>query len=676
MIGAGLVRGFVGQINTIAAAVLATLAGTTGAGMVGTADGGTVQGALTAHAGQLATQAGQLTAITGEAISIRSYAKGDGTPEGAAFAEALASAVATGRSIQFPPGTYNFSDLATPTVTGVVDLVGDGFERVTVIGAAGLSLVTLNGGSTFRARGIKFDTWRDVAHLASNAGGAAFELLDVERCWFTNVEVSPISDRATPADGGINVLRFSRNLCTAMGRVNALNSAGLRLDSAAIYSGFVTENEIRGVGGAGYTGQKDGISLGAVTVTPLSSLYVAGNRIYDVENGGTEHISGITVFGRHTRVVDNAVNTVKSANAGNIDQYGIYTKASYSTIRGNTLADAGGNAACIMTKGYPNDLNGAALNANDDDNIIADNTILIVSRWASVAAYVGITTYNAGMNVHDNLIEGTTTGVVAIKQVVAGGNVGRDSIHHNKVRNLVGTATQRCVAIQVNDANQSAVEFNELLSIGSGIEPAAYGVLMENNSGGTFSGFTCRGNTVDTCSAASANNARAIFLSFDVNGGMSDVMVEDNNVKNAGHGIRPAFAGVVSKVHFRRNRIDTMSLSHFDYSGVPPNDGVMEGNTVDGADYIAIPSGTANPLFDGVDNLKITNTGPTTISVFTRPIGNQLLRLEILDAGNTTIANNGSIKLAGGVNWTPVNGGMLTLRRSGGQFREVCRTAY
>lgn len=49
MIGAGLVRNFVGQVNTIKAAVLAALAGATGAGMVGEAESGTVQAALDSH---------------------------------------------------------------------------------------------------------------------------------------------------------------------------------------------------------------------------------------------------------------------------------------------------------------------------------------------------------------------------------------------------------------------------------------------------------------------------------------------------------------------------------------------------------------------------------------------------------------------------------------------------
>lgn len=603
-------------------------------------------------------------------------ARGDGVAEGAVFVKALANALATGRSLSFPAGNYNFSDITTPTASGVVELVGDGRDRVTLTGDAAKALVNLNGGGSFKTRGIRFDEWSSACKLNSNAGGTAFDVLEADACWFSNIRVSSISDRSTPADGGINELRFTRNLCTDIGKINAINSAALRLDSNAIYSGFVTHNEIRGVGGATYSGQKDGISLGAVTVTPLSSLEVAGNRIYDVQNSSTDHISGVTVFGRHTSVDDNRVNLVKSASSSNIDQYGIYTKSSYSTITHNKLVNAGGNAACIMTKGYPNDLLGAAFNANDNDNVITGNMILVDSRWAAIDSYVGITTYNAGMNIHDNTIEGLTIGIVKIGQIVVGGNIGRDMIHHNKIRNLVGSATKRAIGVQVVDANRTIVETNEIRSIGSGIEPAAYGVLMENTAGATLQELTVRGNTVETCSAASASNARCIFLSFDAAGTFSDAMVELNNCVSAGRGIQIAFAGTVSKVHVRNNRMDTMSVSHFDSTGTPPTDGVLEGNTVDGADYVTIASGTATPFHNGANHMKINNAGATTISNVSRPLGNMALQLEILDSGNTTIQNNANIKLAGGANWTPAAGGTLTLRRTGGVFKEVCRTAF
>lgn len=134
MIGAGLVRNFVGQVNTIKAAVLATFAGSGGAALVGSSDGTTVQARLTALANSIAQfiTSAALAATGGAGLvgyahrfagsvlrtvwdrlndrySVKEAgAKGDNaSDDGAAINAAIVAQAAAGPGeVYFPDGTY------------------------------------------------------------------------------------------------------------------------------------------------------------------------------------------------------------------------------------------------------------------------------------------------------------------------------------------------------------------------------------------------------------------------------------------------------------------------------------------------------------------------------------------------------------------------------------------
>jgi hypothetical protein len=478
------------------------------------------------------------------------------TDDSIALADAMRVCAEAGEPLIVPPGVCYAPTITQPTIATKLVMIGPGRGLATIKGGISKTMCKFSGGASLIVRDIGFDTWATAFLLLANEGAAAFDLISASDCLFENIAISPISDAGQYADGGINELRFERNAVIGCGQVDGINSAGLRIDSNAIY----------------------GISLGAVTLTPLSSLLVSGNRIYNVRNNSAAHVSGITVFGRHARVVDNAVNAVQSSSAANVDQYAIYTKSSYSTIRGNTCVDAGGNAACIMTKGAYNDQNGAA-NAVDFGNVIADNTILIENRWAAVDSYTGITTYNGGMNIHDNIVEGVTNGIVEIAPVYA--PVSGNSIHHNKIRKLAGTATKAVRGVYTSNPTLTTVKDNEISELGSGVEPQCYGVLMQNTGEGSYGPFFVERNIIRNMSCADANQTRAIALNFAAGQTFASPVVRGNVISNSQRGIRCSFQGTISGAVFKDNLISACPLENFGYSGTAPMTNTKDTGLID-----------------------------------------------------------------------------------------------
>ncbi|EYD75050.1 hypothetical protein Rumeso_03378 [Rubellimicrobium mesophilum DSM 19309] len=611
-----------------------------------------------------------------EGCNARAFgARLDGTTDdSAAVLAALAAAVAASVPLIIA-GNANLAGWSTPTHAGKVVLRGAGKGLATLTGAAGKALVTLAGGGSFSARGLGFSTWESVCRLADNASTGAFDLLEMDDCRLTGILVSAISDAGTYAPGGITELRFTGNTATACGRTTA-NAAALRLDCAAIASAFVHDNEIRGIGGATWAGQKDGISLGAVSRTASQSIIVTGNRIHDVQNSDAAHISGITAFGPNVHVRGNTVHTVRSAAAGNVDQYAIYVKATHSLIDGNTCTDAGGNAACIMSKGAPNDAFGPSLSTDDFDNIVSRNVVVVATRSGTLK-YTGITVYNGGHLVEGNLVKGTTEGIVEIPPLYAA--VAHNVIRGNKIKGLSGASGQNAIGIQTKSPSCTTIEGNEIVGVGSGVETTAYGIYMLNDAegafGSPFGGLTIRGNTIRIGSAASASNARAIMLGFHASGSYAGLVVEGNVVEGFGRGLQASYGGTVSGVEIARNRFRNCSVAAYGYSGTAPADGVVDGNTVAGLPYLTAAAGATTPDVSGINHLRTANAAATTIANLTGGSGNQRVLLEIADAF-TTVANNANIRLAGGVSWTPANGGLLHLVRMGGVWKEAGRTAY
>lgn len=608
--------------------------------------------------------------------------------DGAAALALFTFGHAKGLPCLFPTGDWDLSTIVTPTFTGTLEVIGDGYNKTRIKGRATGAMVRFDGGASLVMRGAFFDTWLYAALLNSNVGGTAYETIDVCQCRFENIAATPVGDSISfPAHGGIEFLRFSDNI-VRNGAKGTVAGAGLAIYSNQIHSAIVTGNDIRDIGEDTSTTQRDGITLGGNTVTPRSSLIISGNRIENVRTGatspggGTGHVSGITAFGRSTVVTDNTILDVGSPNTSNLDQYAIYTKASYSTIRGNVAIDAGGNASCIMTKGNPNAPPGD-LSAVDINNVISDNVILLTAdsvTRASGIATTGIITYNSGMDIHDNIIEGVVSGVVQIYPVYAA--VDKILIHHNKIQNLLGTAAMTVAGVVVQNPSNVMVERNEITGIGTGVETNAYGIWMNNaNSAGSFSNLGLVGNTIRSVSASTGSSSRGMAISFNAAGTYTDIDISDNYVTDAGRGIFINFPasgtdpGVVAGMRLSRNRLRSCSVSTFAFTGTVPTDTDIYGNEIDGKRYTSPASGSATPSAAFLDCMRVSNAAPTTITNITGGHGTQELEVQISGA-NTTIQNNANIVLAGAANWNPTNGGIVTLRRVENVWRESSRAAW
>lgn len=429
----------------------------------------------------------------------------NGVDQSTKIVTAIQTTVALGTELIFGPGTYLATSITAPIFTTNVNVKIRGHGKYTTLIQSSVTnvidkyLFKLNGAGGFEIKDIGFSGFTSVCSLLTNTN--PYGTLDFDNCYFTDIKTSPVSDYTTPANGGVNVLRFTNNVVKNIGAYTNFNSAGIRLDSNLIYDAFIDNNLIDGVG-AGYLGQKDGISIGAVTVNPNCTAVISNNTIKNITNTGVvvdkRHVSGITAFGPRVRIIGNTIKNVYG-DATNTDQYGIYTKTSYSVITNNTLVDAGGNQACIMTKGSPNDLNdiltnSVAENATNDVNIVSHNILALDTRQNSTMKYTGIATFNSGMNISSNTIRGFNEGIVTIAPIVPnvdGSGVLLDNIPavsvignvicDNVIDGLFGIADSDVVAIMLNNPSAVIVDNNKISTktkLGTGIESNVRGIYV------------------------------------------------------------------------------------------------------------------------------------------------------------------------------------------------------
>lgn len=531
---------------------------------------------------------GMINRLRGEVSALTFGVVADGvTDNSTTLRAAMDYAFANGKTLVLPAGTILASNLSSTALSGgtMLRIRGAGKKLTKIVGGAAKYLAKISGGASVWLSDLWCDTFLAVIALSANNGGTAYGILDATNCCFTGVLSSVFSDASVDTSGGIEEIRFVGNSCDGIAQSNG-NGGALRIESTKVIGAVIAFNDIRNVGGASYTGKKAAIFFEAINVEPLSAILVTGNRIYNVANSDTNHCSGITVLAPRARVTDNWISTVQSAHASNVDTYAIYTKTSYATIRGNTILNAGGNAASIMTKGYPNDANGAS-NSADNDNVIADNVMLVNSRWA-LATYVGIATYNSGMDIHDNIIEGYNKGIVQVAPTYAENQ--RHLIHHNKIKGIVGTAAQSVYGIELSNPKDIVIEGNEFDGVGTGVETIARAISASFSGSLTLKGLTIRGNTIRSVSAGTSAAARGIAVDMDSGGTLSDVAVNDNFIDTSGRGVQLNFGGTVSGVEVSRNRMRSCATSTIAWGGTPPIGFSMEGNFVDGAPFPALIS--------------------------------------------------------------------------------------
>jgi hypothetical protein len=633
-----------------------------------------------------------------QTVSVKDFgAVGDGTTsDTAAVLAALTYAAANSKALYFPAGSYKLTSWSTPTISGDVVLYGDSRDVVTLTGSASVSFLKLNPGGSFSARNMGFDTWESACRLIDNTSLAAFELLEARNCYFNLMNRAPITDYDTySATGGIKEVRFDSNLITntSPSTLTGFNWAGaIRLDCYYIYSAFITNNEIRTVGSSTANGMRSGIFLGGASFLSNGTYLIEGNRIYDVKNsasspgGGTGQCSGITAFGRHVRIVNNYIDTVAAYSATNTDDYGIYVKASYSTITGNHCYNAGGAQSTIMCKGNPNVPTAEiAYNSYDVEKIIAHNTITRDTSLPTDLQTVGIAIYNTGHNIHDNNISGVHTGIVVIQPLptaTAGTTVARTSIHDNNIHNLQGTAGYaQCYGIQVTSPTDILIDDNIINTLGAGTEATTYAInVLYNTVPGDWKRVTIRGNKINSVSASTTSSARAINIVFDGTAATSAVglTIANNEISSVGRGINLATSSTMtaSGIVLQDNDVTDASVAAYSNSGTATNwVGTMSGNKLAGVAWTTPASLTATPNVFALNGVRTANASATTITNFTGGIDGQALMVEV-DA-NTTIADNANILLTGAGNWTPgANGGTLLLMRNGTVWREVSRAAY
>lgn len=508
-------------------------------------------------------------ADTLDILNVKDFgAKGDNSNDVVAFEAAMAAAVAQNKTLYFPGGTYNLSAISADTVSGVLRMVGESRESVTLVGPSNGRLVLFEPGSSCYIKGITFDTWENVLQLKPTSG-IEYGTFSIEDCKFNKVVISPI--HAVNVDV-IRELRFNRNTCTNAGYLYQIYGGGIVVKADNVLSAFITENEIDTVGGSGIGGQKYGIYVGGITDDPKTSSIIKGNRVYNVRNSGLEDCCGILSYGRSSHITDNSINMVLSSNASNVDQEGIYTKCSYSIISNNTLINAGGREGCIVnkggTKGVP-----VTTDSHGNDNIISNNTIL-VDDGRSIRS-LGIYSQQEGTQIFNNIIEGTIQGISIVTPCK------NSEIAHNKIINLSGIVGQNTVGIFADTPEDVSINNNLIKNVGNGAPATVYGINVFVPAATHISGVQITNNTIHDLNASVQNTSRALYITLDTSSSIKYCKVDGNKVSDAGRGIFMNNCHLIDTLRVTNNDVDDCTDSDITLNGALSP--ILSKNTIDGA---------------------------------------------------------------------------------------------
>lgn len=182
-------------------------------------------------------------------VSVRDYgAVGDGS---ANDTTAFQAAIATGRSVLVPKGTY-LVDQVTLGTAGQV-LFGQGFDSIVRQRTSNLNLITLNadrtGVSNLKLEGI--ETTITNSKFAIYTNGATLYHLVVDNVWFSSASAGSGFNNAVKFDAGCIAPRMSHCVVERLWGDNTLDGRGYGVLLGACTGAQVLGNKFQGSGGRG-----------------------------------------------------------------------------------------------------------------------------------------------------------------------------------------------------------------------------------------------------------------------------------------------------------------------------------------------------------------------------------------------------------------------------------------
>lgn len=431
--------------------------------------------------------------------------------------------------------------------------------------------------------------------------------------------------------------------------------------------------------------QIDGMTLSGIRGQNVSNLTVSINTI---GLSGVGAITGIQLFdGANTRVVNNNIYgvingiTANGVNGlwiddNNIDHnlpvpdpaggnYGIYVVNSNNVQIGEGIFP--GN-----TGNYIDDFGTAIFLQNNTGTTVVDANDITDADWGIYASNV------AGLSIVDNELDGRTgagrgTGSGVFVENSNGAVIGASGIDTNVIRDF-----QRH-GVELLNSDNALISYNTI----SGVSQDGVNVQQSDNvtvanntiNAGNSGVYVLGGNDHDVESNTINGGVRGILLvgtgsnndvlgnfigqttgtlgnAIEISGNTGSTNVSNNDIDNAGFdGIN--VNGGTGFVTVQGNDIDNTTgasgIAFFLHNG----DGLINNNSIDGADRLGIYIGRADNLT--ISNNTIRNTG--------REAGWFTSGIHIEDADNTTVnantintANNGGdgIRIGGAGNWAAV----------------------
>ena len=453
------------------------------------------------------------------------------------------------------------------------------------------------------------------------------------------------------------------------------NIAALTLGSNVTLIGF----KITGPGSASYNSASIGVKCYGTSNSPAAPTYVTGPTLIDLEitsfrNSGIEcqfnligqitgcKITSCTYMGvnllscNRFRVNDNYVGQITPGTSGNA--YGI----AVSSNEGTTTEDP--------TPVF---------------NEVIGNTVEDIAVWTGIDTHGGSglvvannTVHNCklGIKITDRDVSGVRT--VAPKNIVVSGNFINDN-------GIYGGA-----AITINGAYPVATT-----DYASNISVAGNTILGHGTSGSTNEGaircYSSR-NLVISGNTIRRPKVIGILLDFDnesfVVSGNTIVDPHDDSVVSRCVYIKTSnnLGAVVGNTFVLENsglatKVSEWAIENGSGAGTTNIVTVAENNLVNvqsgrlqmssvfGLNYTAADT---SPSVKNTTFMSIANAAPTTITNFDDGYEGQVITLTFADA-NTTIDRSNAY-LAGGVNFVSSASDLLTLRKIGAAWYEVCRS--
>lgn len=579
---------------------------------------------------------------------------GDGsTNNNTALANAITAANSAGRALFIPKGTYLVNASWSAVQVTNLTLIG---EPGTIIkhsaGPTGVTrtnsenLIRLADGGSVRLRGLTFEDFGRVVDIDDQANIVD---LDVDDCTF-DACVECIAGEANYTSSFLAgpwpigtvercVIRNSRFLNTRI--------VGVRIRSEHLKYALVADNVFDGwtpapSAGHGWRGVLfwDKFPLTTDPVTDPNHFdrktFIDRNVFKNVDLTGhaSQVCNGVQVQGSYCQVTNNHFENLTCTTKSMLNE-GVYIKARFADITGNTFYNAGQYQGAINVKGAPEDTslwNAFGGSSTWRDNYgyairVKDNHI--VATDAASVPRIGIHIWTGGsVQVTGNYVQGCSRGImVAMSSVVdeqrynwtISDNIVRDCRSYTGANadsqfnppNTVPNAGIDMVRDAIGIMVQGALSFSKIT--GNVIEDvqvdyssrSAYGLVV-SSAGYIPIGLTVAYNDIRNITKVTGTNNDCVYLQTSTSMPFYDLRFENNSLRDATLGVR--FGGDTTAVQnstgfIRGNSTKNMAATIYDIfvqgSGGVPAGIIAQDNWRWGASYSSAPT---QIVFDGDTN--------------------------------------------------------------------------